>query len=104
MFPTTQCADPTHTFNFIYIVQAGSTCIAVHGALHVCGLELTALHYDGAGRRDGALCNVEAVMVVLAEAEDYGDAGFSCCRADLVHFFRVIRKRIFDIFGCQRWV
>ena len=50
------------------------------------------------------MCDVEAVVVVLAEAEDYGDAEFPCCRADLVHFFRVVRERILNVFGCQRWV
>ena len=87
VFPAAERADPSHTVNRIDIVQAGPSCVAVHGALHVRRLKLAALHHDSTVRRDGALSDVKAVVVVLAEAEDDGDAGLACCGADLVHIF-----------------
>ena len=50
-------------------------------------LELAALHDNGAGGGDGALRNIERVVVVFREAKNDCDVGFAGGDADLRHFW-----------------
>lgn len=75
MLPTAQRAHPPHALNIDNIIQTRPARIPKHGALHMRGLELAALHENVARGGNGALRNVQAVVVVFAEAEGDGDAG-----------------------------
>lgn len=100
MFPTGQRTDPSHSLEFSNIVQARSTCVAEDGTLHVRGLEFAALHDDGTGAGDGALGDVQAVVVVFGKAEEHVDVSFLCGSAYLGHLRGIIREGGLDVFGC----
>jgi hypothetical protein len=101
MLPAAERSHATHTINLAYIIEARTTRVTVDCTLHVRGLELAALHDNGAGGRNGALRDIKRVVVVLGEAEDDGDVGFAGGGADLRHLWRVVGERVFDVFGCQ---
>lgn len=86
MFPARQRAHAAHALDVHHVVQAGAARVPEHGAFHVRGLEFAALHDDLALGGDDALRDVQAVVVVLGEAEDDGDVGGLRGGADLGHF------------------
>ena len=100
MLPATQRADPAYALDRIHVIQRAASGVPVHRALHVRRLELAALHDDFAGAGDGALRDVEAVVVVFRETEDDGDIPLSCGGANLGHLFRVVCKRVLYVFRC----
>ena len=87
MLPAAERSHAAHTIDRAYIVEARATRVTVDRTLHVRRLELAALHDNGAGGGDGALRNIERVVVVFREAKDYCDVGFPGGDADLCHFW-----------------
>jgi hypothetical protein len=99
MFPTGQRTYSSHTLEFNDVVQAGSTCVAEDSPFHMRGLEFTALHNDVTGGVDGALGNIEAVVVILGEAKEDVDVSILCGSTNLSHLRGIIREGRFDVFG-----
>lgn len=77
--------------------QARAGRVAEDGALHVRRLQFSPHHLDVAVGADGALRDVERVVVVLGEAEGHGDVVAGHARPDLVHLRRVAPERILDV-------
>ena len=47
VLPATERSHAAYAIDLAHVVEAGTTRITVNCALHVCGLELAPLHYDG---------------------------------------------------------
>jgi hypothetical protein len=100
MLPAAECSHAAYAIDLAYVVEARTTRITVNCTLHVCGLELAALHDDGTGGGDGALRDVERVVVVLREAKDDCDVCFASGGADLRHLWGVVGERVLNVFDC----
>jgi hypothetical protein len=86
MFPTRQRAHSSHAVNVNHVVQARAAPVPENRAFHVRGLDLAALHYDFSACGDGALRNVQAVMIIFREAEHNCDFRHACRCAYAPHF------------------
>ena len=104
MFPARQRSDSSHALKINHVVQARATTITEYRAFHVRWLEFSTLHYDIAAWRDGALSNVQAVVVVLRDTDDDCDLGRASGCADASHLGRIVRNRVLDVFSRQRWI
>jgi hypothetical protein len=102
MLPAAERSHATHAINLAYIIETRTTRVTVEYTLHVRGLELAALHDNGPGGDNGALHDVERVVVVFRETEDDSDVILAGGGTDLRHLWRVVGERILDIFGCQQ--
>lgn len=100
MLPAAERSYAAYAIDIAYVVEARTTRITVYCTLHMRGLELAALHDDSTGGGDGALRDVERVVVVLGESKDDCDVGFASGSADLRHLWGVVGERVFDVFGC----
>jgi hypothetical protein len=69
ILPTRQRVHSSHSLNINYACSNPSARIPIDRALHVHGLELAAFHDDLSACGAGVLRNVQAVVIILREAE-----------------------------------
>lgn len=90
MLKTTQCADSPHAFHINNIEQTACIRVAKNCALHVCRFKLPSLVENSPARGDGALRDVERVVVVFGEAQHDGYLVLLCPCANHPHFGGVV--------------
>lgn len=82
-------------------LQAVTGRVAKDGALHVRGLHLAAVDLDLAVLADESLRNEEGVVVVLREAEGYGNVVRLCAGLNGAHFRGVDSERVLDVLDVE---
>jgi hypothetical protein len=100
VLPARERADFPHAFDVNDVVQACAAGVPKYRPFHVRGLQFAALHQDLACGRDGALRDVERVVLVFREAQHDGDARGARYGADARHVGRGVGEGVFDVRGC----